>query len=1006
MTDIKTTRLSKIARELNVGIATIVDFLNRKGMKIDSNPNTKVTPDQYNLLINEFSSDLSVKKESERLNLKHLREKHETISINDIIQEGEEDEEEEPEEELIVKDKASSPPIFETETEKKLEKEKDIKLNILGKIDISTIEKPNKTDKKDKPEEEEIKEKPVTEKPSVEKPDEKPQPVPEIKEEIEEEIAEEKPVKKEEKIPSPEITTDAEEEVTIVEEQPEVITHVDKKDVDVKVVGKIDLESMNQRTRPLRKTKEQKDEERKARVLARQKESGEGQKSDKPSNKEKPKEEKIIRAESSKLSGPTVVGKMDLPKKEEHGPGDRADADKKKKRKRIRKERERVSVDQNKNQRAPVTGREKDTKGKPHKRPYKQEVSEEDVQRQIKDTLARLTAKGKSKGSKHRRDKREIVSQRMQEQTRIQEEQKNIVKVSEFVSVNELANMMDVPVNEIIATCMNLGLFVSINQRLDAETMALVADEFNYKVEFVSADLQDAINEEEDEEGDLQPRPPIVTVMGHVDHGKTKLLDYIRNANVIGGEAGGITQHIGAYGVQLEDGRQITFLDTPGHEAFTAMRARGAQITDVAIIVVAADDGVMPQTVEAINHAQAAGVPMVFAINKIDKPTSNPEKIKEELANMNILVEDWGGKYQSQEISAKNGLHIEDLLEKVLLEAEMLDLKANPAKRALGTVIESTLDKGRGYVATILVEAGTLRVGDVILAGFHTGHVKAMYNERGKKIEEAGPATPILILGLNGAPQAGDKFNVMESDREAKEIANKREQLQREQGLRTQKHITLDEIGRRIAIGNFQELNVIVKGDVDGSVEALSDSLIKLSNEEIQVNIIHKAVGQISEGDILLAAASNAIVIGFQVRPSMQARKLAEKEEIDIRIYSIIYDAINELKAAMEGMLSPEIKEEIVATLEIKEVFKITKVGTIAGCIVKEGKIKRNTKVRVIREGIVVYTGLLGSLKRFKDDVKEAVSGQECGLDIENYNDIKVGDIVEGYDETEVKKKL
>ena len=1005
MTDNKTTRLSKIARELNVGIATIVDFLNKKGMKIDSNPNTKVTPDQYNLLIDEFSSDLSVKKESEKLNLKHLREKHETISINDIIEEGDEEEQEaEEEQDDIVNDKASSP-VFETETEKKLEREKDIKLNILGKIDINTLDKPKKADKKETTEEREIKEKPAAE---------KPQSVPETGEEKK---SEEKPEKKEEeKVPVPEIEAETEEDITVVEEQPEVITHVDKKEVDVKVIGKIDLESMNQRTRPLRKTKEQKDEERKARLHARQKDTGEDQKPEKQiiaednrpkaEKSKKEKEEDIIRAETNKLSGPTVVGKMNLPKKEDHSEGDNSDADRKKKRKRIRKERERVSLDQNKNQRVSVTGREKDTKGKSRKRPYKQEVSEEDVQRQIKDTLARLTAKGKSKGSKHRREKREIVSQRMQEQSRLQEEQKHIVKVSEFVSVNELANMMDVPVNEVIATCMNLGLFVSINQRLDAETMALVADEFNYKVEFVSAELQEAINEEEDVEEDLQPRPPIVTVMGHVDHGKTKLLDYIRNTNVIGGEAGGITQHIGAYSVQLEDGRQITFLDTPGHEAFTAMRARGAQITDVAIIVVAADDGVMPQTVEAINHAQAAGVPMVFAINKIDKPTANSEKIKEELANMNILVEDWGGKYQSQEISAKSGLNIDDLLEKVLLEAELLELKANPAKRAIGTVIESTLDKGRGYVATILVEAGTLRVGDVILAGFHTGHVKAMYNERGKKIEEAGPATPVLILGLNGAPQAGDKFNVMENDREAKEIANKREQLQREQGLRTQKHITLDEIGRRIAIGNFQELNIIVKGDVDGSVEALSDSLIKLSNEEIQLNIIHKAVGQISEGDILLAAASNAIVIGFQVRPSLQARKLAEKEEIDIRIYSIIYDAINEIKAAMEGMLSPEIREEIVATLEIKEVFKITKVGVIAGCVVKEGKIKRDTKVRVIREGIVVYTGVLGSLKRFKDDVKEVVSGQECGLNIENYNDIKVGDIVEGYDETEVKKKL
>ena len=586
------------------------------------------------------------------------------------------------------------------------------------------------------------------------------------------------------------------------------------------------------------------------------------------------------------------------------------------------------------------------------------------------------------------------------------EQEKNIAKVIEFVSVNELASMMNIPVTDIISTCMNLGLFVSINQRLDAETMSLLADEFGYKVEFVSAELQEAVRESEDKQEDLQSRSPIVTVMGHVDHGKTKLLDYIRRTNVIAGEAGGITQHIGAYSVVLDDGRHITFLDTPGHEAFTAMRARGAQITDIAIIVVAADDGVMPQTVEAINHASAAGVPIVFAINKIDKPVANPDKIKEELANMNYLVEDWGGKYQSQEISAKTGLNIDLLLEKVLLEAEMLDLKANPDKPAIGTIIESSLDKGRGFTSTVLVKAGTLRLGDIMIAGASYGHVKAMYNERGNKIDEVGPATPALVLGLNGAPQAGDKFNIMESDREAKDIATKRAQLQREQGLRTQKHITLEEIGRRIAIGNFQELNIIVKGDVDGSVEALSDSLIKLSTPEIQLNIIHKAVGQISESDVLLAAASNAIIVGFQVRPSLNARKLAEKEEIDIRLYSIIYDAIEEIRAAMEGMLSPEMKEEIVATLEIKEIFKVTKVGTVAGCYVKEGKITRNTRVRVIRDGIVIYTGELGSLKRFKDDVKEVVGGYECGLNISNFNDIKVGDIIEGYQEVEVKKTL
>jgi translation initiation factor IF-2 len=640
------------------------------------------------------------------------------------------------------------------------------------------------------------------------------------------------------------------------------------------------------------------------------------------------------------------------------------------------------------------------------KRPIRAEVNEEEVQKQIKETLARLTTKGKSKGSRYRREKRDAISQKHKEVADKNEMDKNILKVTEFVSVNELATMMNVPVTDIISTCMSLGLFVSINQRLDAETMAILADEFGYKVEFVSAELQEAVREEDDEPEDLKPRPPIVTVMGHVDHGKTKLLDFIRSTNVIAGEAGGITQHIGAYSVQLQDGRMITFLDTPGHEAFTAMRARGAQITDIAIIVVAADDGIMPQTKEAINHASAAGVPIVFAINKIDKPTANPEKIKETLANMNYLVEDWGGKYQSQEISAKSGLNIETLLDKVLLEAEMLDLKANPDKPAVGTVIESSLDKGKGYTATVLVKAGTLKIGDIVIAGSCYGHIKAMYNERGNKVTEAGPAIPALILGLNGAPQAGDKFNVMLSDHEAKDIATKRAQLQREQGLRTQKHITLDEIGRRIAIGNFQELNIILKGDVDGSVEALSDSLEKLSTPEIQLNIIHKAVGQISESDILLAAASNAVIVGFQVRPSMSARKLAEKEQIDVRLYSIIYDAIEEIRTAMEGMLVPEVKEEIVATLEIRDIFKVTKVGTVAGCYVKEGKITRNTKVRVIRDGIVIYTGELGSLKRFKDDVKEVVGGYECGLNIHNFNDIKTGDIIEGYQEVEVKKTL
>ena len=659
------------------------------------------------------------------------------------------------------------------------------------------------------------------------------------------------------------------------------------------------------------------------------------------------------------------------------------------------------------NQPKPGEGRRNKNKGKAAPKPIvRPEVSDEEVSKQVKDTLARLTAKGaKSKSAKYRKDKRDAVAERMNEEFEREEQERSTLKVTEFVTVSELATMMNVSPTQVITACMNLGLMVSINQRLDAEALVVVAEEFGYKVEFVSVEIQEAINDEgEDKEEDLVPRPPIVTVMGHVDHGKTSLLDNIRKTNVIEGEAGGITQHIGAYSVVL-NGQKITFLDTPGHEAFTAMRARGAAVTDVAIIIVAADDSVMPQTVEAINHAQAAGVPMVFAINKIDKPNANPDHIKEQLSQMNYLVESWGGKYQDQEVSAKKGLNLDKLLEKVLLEAEMLDLKANPNKKAQGTVIESTLDKGRGYVSTILVQSGTLRVGDVILSGTYTGRVKAMFNENGKKVEAAGPSTPVQVLGLNGAPQAGDTFNVMDDDRSAREIANKREQLARMQGIMTQKHVTLDEIGRRIAIGSFKELNIIVKGDVDGSVEAMSGSLIKLSKETVQVNVIHAAVGQISESDVLLAAASNAIIVGFQVRPSASARRLAEKEEIEIRLYSIIYDAINDIKDAIEGMLEPVMKEEIVTSVEVLEIFKITKVGTVAGCMVREGKLQRSTPIRVIRDGIVIYTGKLGSLKRFKDDVKEVVVGQDCGLNIESFNDIRVGDIVEGYEQVEVKRK-
>ncbi len=719
--------------------------------------------------------------------------------------------------------------------------------------------------------------------------------------------------------------------------------------------------------------------------------------------------------EAPTLSGPQILGKMDVTGMVPGG---------KHRRKKVTQEKvditrqqpqqgggkknrqeNRQNTNNNNNQQQQGGGKKKHNKPQP-KPVVRPEVSDEEVSKQVKDTLARLTAKGaKNKGAKYRKEKREEVRERMNEAVEREQMERKVLKVTEFVTVSELATMMNVSPMEVISACMNLGLMVSINQRLDAEALVVVAEEFGFTTEFVSVEIQEAIGDEEvDAAEDLVPRPPIVTVMGHVDHGKTSLLDNIRKTNVIAGEAGGITQHIGAYSVEL-NGQKITFLDTPGHEAFTAMRARGAKITDVAIIIVAADDSVMPQTIEAINHAQAAGVPMVFAINKIDKPAANVERIKEQLAGMNYLVEDWGGKYQSQDVSAKQGLNLDKLLEKVLLEAELLDLKANPNKRAKGAVIESTLDKGRGYVATVLVQDGTLRVGDVVLSGTYTGRVKAMFDENGKKVKEAGPATPVQLLGLNGAPQAGDSFNVMEDDRSAREVANKREQLQRMQGLMTQKHVTLDEIGRRIAIGSFKELNIIVKGDVDGSVEAMSGSLIKLSKETVQVNVIHSAVGQISESDVLLATASNAIIVGFQVRPSAAARRLAEKEEIEIRLYSIIYDAINEIKDAIEGMLEPVMKEEIVCSIEVLETFKISKVGTIAGGIVREGKITRHTPIRVIRDGIVIHTGRLGSLKRFKDDVKEVVSGQDCGLNIESYNDIKIGDIIEGYEQVEVKRK-
>ena len=787
-----------------------------------------------------------------------------------------------------------------------------------------------------------------------------------------------------------------------------------------KILGKIDLEPK----KPEPKKEEPKKEEPKPVVEEPKKEEPKPVVEPKPAAApvaEEPKRDSVFRTEVEHLGGPKILGTMDVSNMVPGG---------KHKRKRLEKEKVNVAKEgknvgkhekggnnnnnanaqrqeqkqQNKQQEQSKKNNKKQQKQQP-KPVVRQEVSDEEVSKQVKDTLARLTAKGaKSKGAKYRKEKREEVRERMNEEIEREEMERSVLKVTEFVTVSELATMMNVSPMDVISACMNLGLMVSINQRLDAEALVVVAEEFGFSVEFVSVEIQEAIETDADSDEELVARPPIVTVMGHVDHGKTSLLDNIRKTNVTAGEAGGITQHIGAYSVEL-NGQKITFLDTPGHEAFTAMRARGAKMTDVAIIIVAADDSVMPQTVEAINHASAAGVPMVFAINKMDKPQANSDRIREQLSQMNYLVEDWGGKYQCQEVSAKQGLNLDKLLEKVLLEAEVLELKANPNRKATGAVIESMLDKGRGYVATIMVQNGTLRVGDVLLSGTYTGRVKAMFDENGRKVTEAGPSTPVQVLGLNGAPQAGDTFNVMDDDRSAREIANKREQLQRMQGIMTQKHVTLDEIGRRIAIGSFKELNIIVKGDVDGSVEAMTGSLIKLSKETVQVNVIHSAVGQISESDVLLAAASNAIIVGFQVRPSAAARKAAEKEQIDIRLYSIIYDAINEIKDAIEGMLEPVMKEEIVCSTEVMETFKISKVGTVAGCIVREGKMQRNTPIRVIRDGIVIYTGKLGSLRRFKDDVKEVTVGQDCGLNIESYNDIKVGDIIEGYEQVEVKRK-
>ncbi len=1016
----KPIRLGKAARDFNVGTSTIVEFLSKKGFDIETNPNAKLTPEMFEFVEKEYQTQKAVKEEAEKIGL-HYSDRR-TITIEEKIAEKKRGEEEDVELEIEEE-------VMITDTSMKKEVIKPV---------------PAETAKPDKPEPEPVtkQEKEVVSEDKIEEPKEKKVEKPDTESTQE--------VEKVEKVADQEVEEKKEiEEVEKVEKVEASEETIEDEEIEAgipRVVGKIDLGSLNQKTKPKRKTSAEKKKEREGRkvqlsdkkkvatkkVKEVEDEKNVEKKVEKPETKVEPKPEPVeelkpvkeekkdekddnfIKTKFQKLEGPTILGKVELPpekKKSDKKPvatsRDAEGTRKKRKRKRIRKQTNLVKPKDG----APKTGDNKsktsrDKKGR--SRRQRPEVSEEDVQKQIKETLAKLTGGGKSKAAKYRREKRHNVSEAKQKEIEQQEKEKNLIKVTEFVTANELASMMDVSVTDVISTCMSLGLFVSINQRLDAETLTLVADEFGYTVEFVSVDVQEAIHiaDEKDDPENLVARPPVVTVMGHVDHGKTKLLDFIRSANVVAGEAGGITQHIGAYEVTLKNGSNLTFLDTPGHEAFTAMRARGAQVTDIAIIVIAADDDVMPQTKEAINHAQAAGVPLVFAINKIDKPNANPEKIKEELSKMNILVEDWGGKYQSQEISAKQGIGIDELLEKVMLEAELLELKANPNKSANGSVIESALDKGRGYVVKLLVQDGTLNTGDVVIAGAMFGKVKAMFNERNKLIKMAGPSTPVLMLGLSGAPQAGDVFNVIQDEKEARSIATKRMQLQREQGLRTQKHVTLDEIGRRLAIGDFQELNIIVKGDVDGSVEALSDSLLKLGNEEIQVNVIHKSVGQISESDVLLASASDAIIIGFQVRPSVGARKLAEKEQIDIRLYSIIYQAIENVKDAILGMLAPKMEEKIICNVEIREIFKISKVGTIAGCMVLDGTITRNTRVRVIRDGIVAYSGTLGSLKRFKDDVKEVKAGYECGLNIDNFNDIKVGDIIEGYEEVEVKRQI
>ena len=966
------TKISKIARDFNVALPTLIDFLRKKGITIEDNPNARVDDSVLDIIVKEYQTDRVQKTKSDNLSGdRHGKTKERQpeqrqapeIKIEAPVQQG-------PKVVGHIDLDSRKPVVTSPSAEVAEEPVKSAPVEQSNAVAEPAAEnksaEPVASVTEKKPEAEPAKVEPET---KLEEPA-KPEPVATAKGAAEE--VDKTEAKPEAKAPAAAPAEESGKEAA-ASETDGVFSPNARPTLNINVVGKIDLSAINQSTRPRRKSKEEKRNDRIA--AGRQ---GQG----------------------AAAGGTAAAG--DRKKRKRIGGKEKIDIEK------TAQQSAQNGGGQRQNQQKGDRDRQRGRDRQRHGSQSHSEVTEEDVQRQVKETLARLTNKDKGlkKSAKWRKEKKEINAEREREAHELEAAESRVLKLTEFVTANDLASLMDVPVNKVIGTCMSLGVMVSINQRLDAETINIVAEEFGFETEYVSAEVVEAINQEEDSEDQLVSRPPIVTVMGHVDHGKTSLLDYIRKANVIAGEAGGITQHIGAYNVKLADGRHITFLDTPGHEAFTAMRARGAKVTDICIIIVAADDNVMPQTIEAINHASAAGVPIVFAINKIDKPAANPDKVKEELANMNYLVEEWGGKYQSQDISAKKGIGVEELMEKVLLEAEMLDLKANPDRRATGSIIESSLDKGRGYVATVLVQNGTLRVGDVILAGTHFGRIKAMFNERNQRIKEAGPSEPALILGLNGAPTAGDTFNVMEAESEAREIANKREQLQREQGARTKKILTLEDIGRRRAIGNFQELNIIVKGDVDGSIEALSDSLIKLSTEEIQVNVLHKAVGEISESDVTLAAASDAIIIGFQVRPSQAARREAEREGVQIRLYSVIYQAIEEVKDAMEGMLAPEIKEEVIGTAEVLQTYKISKVGTVAGCIVREGKLKRSCKVRVIRGGIVRHTGELDSLKRFKDDVKEVLSGYDCGLNLHNYNDLQEGDMIEAFEEVEVKKTL